>query len=483
MTVAEVIKKVDALRRNNSFTIEEKMLWLNQCEAKVQLDCLLMSKVEVQYKYGADNEEELIAPTPYDDLYVYYICARIDEALDEMAMYNDSITAFNDVHGNFQKWLIKTYNPARNRISVKRSVPEIYRGEKVYITLYGLPIDAGNIEAAVGLITQDEATTEITEVKLEDKTLSFLLTEAGTYALSEGTMYAGFDITDSDGYRYKDEKVQRFQMVLSPELSGSGDNEGGSAVDASLTIDGRAADAGATGARIGAAETRLTSAENKLTEAETSLTEKEAKGLVSADYELFDLAEVEAKIVELTAAMDDKAVKYFTWLGTGTDGISSGVPYAPAQWMVKIEKLHSSNYAIVEMETYMQGGVKVRNVMSAGAFSGWEWINPPMAEGVEYRTTERHLGKAVYVKTINVGELPNASHKTVSHYLTVTGFVRAQGIMSTSDGIAIAFPTLYRNGETQQEIGLLVNAAYIIITTDYDASDRNGKVRLWYTKD
>ncbi len=31
----------------------------------------------------------------------------------------------------------------------------------------------------------------------------------------------------------------------------------------------------------------------------------------------------------------------------------------------------------------------------------WEWGNPPLALGVEYRTTERYLGKPVYVKLVN----------------------------------------------------------------------------------
>lgn len=32
-----------------------------------------------------------------------------------------------------------------------------------------------------------------------------------------------------------------------------------------------------------------------------------------------------------------------------------------------------------------------------------EWINPPLAAGVEYRTTERFLGKPVYVQMVNFG--------------------------------------------------------------------------------
>ena len=106
MTVKDVIEKVDGLRRNNTFTIKDKMKWLNLCEAKIQLDCLLMPCVEVQYDYTADANEELIAKTPHDELYVYFVCAKIDEALGEMAMYNDTIAMYNDVHGDYQKWLL-----------------------------------------------------------------------------------------------------------------------------------------------------------------------------------------------------------------------------------------------------------------------------------------------------------------------------------------------------------------------------------------
>ena len=45
-------------------------------------------------------------------------------------------------------------------------------------------------------------------------------------------------------------------------------------------------------------------------------------------------------------------------------------------------------------------------------FAEWEWINPPMALDREYRTTERYMGKPVYVKMVNLGEGTNG--KTVN---------------------------------------------------------------------
>ena len=38
-----------------------------------------------------------------------------------------------------------------------------------------------------------------------------------------------------------------------------------------------------------------------------------------------------------------------------------------------------------------------------------EWINPPMAWDVEYRTTERYNSKPVYVKSMGLGTMPAAS--------------------------------------------------------------------------
>lgn len=49
-----------------------------------------------------------------------------------------------------------------------------------------------------------------------------------------------------------------------------------------------------------------------------------------------------------------------------------------------------------------------------GAWQSWEWINPPMRAGVEYRTTERCGGSAVYAKRVsyNLGAI-DASNTSI----------------------------------------------------------------------
>lgn len=48
----------------------------------------------------------------------------------------------------------------------------------------------------------------------------------------------------------------------------------------------------------------------------------------------------------------------------------------------------------------------------------WEWENPPMAIGVEYRTTERWDGKPVYTKCVNCGALANKM-SVIPHNITM----------------------------------------------------------------
>ena len=50
-----------------------------------------------------------------------------------------------------------------------------------------------------------------------------------------------------------------------------------------------------------------------------------------------------------------------------------------------------------------------------GNWGPWDYLNPLLSVGVEYRTVERYNGKPVYVKAINFGALPNNANKSVEH--------------------------------------------------------------------
>lgn len=70
---------------------------------------------------------------------------------------------------------------------------------------------------------------------------------------------------------------------------------------------------------------------------------------------------------------------------------------------------------IVIQAKSVTGNMSARRSKTNGVWQPWEWDNPPMSLGVEYRTTERLDGKPVYCKYVKFGAGPNNTTKNVEH--------------------------------------------------------------------
>lgn len=58
-------------------------------------------------------------------------------------------------------------------------------------------------------------------------------------------------------------------------------------------------------------------------------------------------------------------------------------------------------------------GCQIKRSCVAQKWQPWEWVNPPMELGIEYRTTERFWGRPVYYKIVDCGQI--ADNKQVEH--------------------------------------------------------------------
>lgn len=105
----------------------------------------------------------------------------------------------------------------------------------------------------------------------------------------------------------------------------------------------------------------------------------------------------------------------------------------------------------------------------------WEWVNPPMALGVEYRTTERYMGKPVYTKLVDCGYMPNATTKGVVHNLDVVIPIRCSGQYENSHTIPNLLPA--------EQTSVSFDKSKIFITSTADLSKSFVYVQLWYTKE
>lgn len=114
-----------------------------------------------------------------------------------------------------------------------------------------------------------------------------------------------------------------------------------------------------------------------------------------------------------------------------------------------------------------------------GTWSPVEFVNPPLALGVEYRTTERYLGKPVYVRLVNFGALGNATTKSVDVAIENTDKIPVLG------GTALEVPLIPgAYGGTISGISATRTSAKITIsiTTTTDLSWMQAEVLLGYTK-
>ena len=76
---------------------------------------------------------------------------------------------------------------------------------------------------------------------------------------------------------------------------------------------------------------------------------------------------------------------------------------------VKVQTLYGATDGV---EFIMQPLV-ARRMIYGSKIGAWEWVNPPMQNGVEYRTTERFWGRPVYYKIVDCGMI--ADNKQVEH--------------------------------------------------------------------
>lgn len=129
----------------------------------------------------------------------------------------------------------------------------------------------------------------------------------------------------------------------------------------------------------------------------------------------------------------------------------------------------------------------VREV-SGGEVGPIEWLNPPMELGVEYRTTERYLGKPVYVKTINMGNLPGNAVKQSSFQSNnvVDKIVSVTGQCTSDSGVNMSLPYHAGSGPNWNTVILIgatgVGTAQIVTFAEDFAGYTDACITVKYTK-
>ncbi len=104
MTIAELLSKITD-EKPNSFGEARLIAFLNEIEADVAEQ--LKTDPAPVYSVDTDRSTVLLAPAPYDRLYVSYVKAMVDYANEEYASYQNNQAQHNQDFRDFIDYIVR----------------------------------------------------------------------------------------------------------------------------------------------------------------------------------------------------------------------------------------------------------------------------------------------------------------------------------------------------------------------------------------
>ena len=120
MKISEVIAKLDGLKPN-AFTLEDKIGWIDELEWRIKRKIVdtheVIEPVEFDGYAGEESMEQvLIAPAPWDIVYLRWLECMVDYYNGESARFANSRILFNDAYAGFSAWYNRTHKPVKVRM-------------------------------------------------------------------------------------------------------------------------------------------------------------------------------------------------------------------------------------------------------------------------------------------------------------------------------------------------------------------------------
>ena len=116
MTIQEAITKVDR-QRPNHVKDEDKIAWLSELDGMIHKEIIMShDHTEDQEAYdgydgNTDLNMSLLAPFPYDDIYIHWLISNIDMVNLEIDKYNNDRTLFNNAYDTLSDYWTRTHMP------------------------------------------------------------------------------------------------------------------------------------------------------------------------------------------------------------------------------------------------------------------------------------------------------------------------------------------------------------------------------------
>ena len=115
MTITEAITKLDALKCN-TYSRRDKLDWLCQADWRIYREVLQPCLGEAAAPFAGYDEDTapetpLLAPAPFDELYLRWMEAQIDYHNGEFGRYNNAVILYNRAFSAYQSHVLQQHTP------------------------------------------------------------------------------------------------------------------------------------------------------------------------------------------------------------------------------------------------------------------------------------------------------------------------------------------------------------------------------------
>ena len=127
MKLQQAIDRVDEMRPNMQ-SRELKIAWLSELDGLIWQELIKKHEMTVaefdsypkdanglpvmpEYDADPDPGKKLLVPAPYDNIYVYWLMAKIDEQTLEQEKYNNDRALFNGSWESFSDYWTRNHMP------------------------------------------------------------------------------------------------------------------------------------------------------------------------------------------------------------------------------------------------------------------------------------------------------------------------------------------------------------------------------------
>lgn len=115
MKIAEAVARLDGLM-HNTFDFSDKVTWLSRLDAMIKKHIIDTHEDGdavpfVGYTAETDPQTELLAPEPFEEMYLRWMEAQIHYHNGEYGKYNQAILLFKSEYNGYQRWYNRNHMP------------------------------------------------------------------------------------------------------------------------------------------------------------------------------------------------------------------------------------------------------------------------------------------------------------------------------------------------------------------------------------